>query len=145
MAGAGLLQRVLHAPFDDVVFRQTVEDALQGRHISDEYSRLSHEVEVAERALVVYGGDPAPDAGELLFRAMLGEYDRWTGHVASEGEGVSLLERAEVRDERVDLLIVHASPPSAVRKLLQNDFVSHICFAKKLALLIGAARALRKS
>ena len=40
---------------------------------------------------------------------------------------------------------LHASPPSAVRKLLQNDFVSHICFAKKLALLIGAARALRKS
>ena len=52
MAGAGLLQRVLHAPIDDVVFRQTVEDALQRRHISDEYSRLSHEVEVAERALV---------------------------------------------------------------------------------------------
>ena len=52
MAGAGLVQRVLHAPVDAVAFRQTVEEALQRRHISDEYSRLSHEVEVAERALV---------------------------------------------------------------------------------------------
>jgi len=52
MAGAGLVQRVLHAPVEVVAFRQTVEDALQRRHIADEYSRLSHEVEVAERALV---------------------------------------------------------------------------------------------
>ena len=51
MAGAGLVQRVLHAPVDVIAFRQTVEEALQRRHISDEYSRLSHEVEVAERAL----------------------------------------------------------------------------------------------
>ena len=52
MAGAGLVQRVLHAPVDAAAFRQTIEDALQRRHISDEYSRHSHEVEVAERALV---------------------------------------------------------------------------------------------
>jgi PAS domain-containing protein len=52
MAGAGLVQRILHAPVDPLAFRQTVEEALQRRHISDEYSRLSHEVEVAERALV---------------------------------------------------------------------------------------------
>jgi nitrogen fixation/metabolism regulation signal transduction histidine kinase len=52
MAGSGLVQRVLHAPVDAIAFRQTVEDALQRRHISDEYSRLSREVEVAERALV---------------------------------------------------------------------------------------------
>lgn len=52
MAGSGIVQRVLHMPLDVVAFRQTVEDALQRRHISDEYSRLSHEVEVAERALV---------------------------------------------------------------------------------------------
>ena len=47
-----LVQRILHTPIDPVAFRQTVEEALQRRHISDEYSRLSHEVEVAERALV---------------------------------------------------------------------------------------------
>ena len=52
MAGAGLVQRVLHAPVEATAFRQTVEEALQRRHISEEYSRLSHEVEVAERALV---------------------------------------------------------------------------------------------
>ncbi len=52
MAGAGLVQRVMHAPVDATAFRQTVEEALQRRHISDEYSRLSHEVEVAERALL---------------------------------------------------------------------------------------------
>jgi diguanylate cyclase (GGDEF)-like protein/PAS domain S-box-containing protein len=52
MAGSGIVQRVLHMPLDGLAFLQTVEDALQRRHISDEYSRLSHEVEVAERALV---------------------------------------------------------------------------------------------
>lgn len=52
MAGSGIVQRVLHMPLDVAAFRQTVEDALQRRHISEEYSRLSHEVEVAERALL---------------------------------------------------------------------------------------------
>jgi CheY-like chemotaxis protein len=52
MAGSGIVQRVLHMPLDVLAFLQTVENALQRRHISDEYSRLSHEVEVAERALV---------------------------------------------------------------------------------------------
>lgn len=52
MAGSGLVQRILHAPVDPLAFRHTVEEALLRRHISDEYSRLSHEVEVAERALV---------------------------------------------------------------------------------------------
>lgn len=52
MAGSGIVQRVLHMPLEVTAFRQTVEDALQRRHISEEYSRLSHEVEVAERALL---------------------------------------------------------------------------------------------
>jgi DNA-binding response OmpR family regulator len=52
MVGAGLVQRVLHRPVAPLVFHQTVEEALQRRHISDEYSRLSHEIQIAERALV---------------------------------------------------------------------------------------------
>lgn len=32
-----------------------------------------------------------------------------------------------------------------MRKLLQNDFISHIYFAKKFALFIGIGRPLRKS
>jgi hypothetical protein len=39
----------------------------------------------------------------------------------------------------------HAAAPSSVRKILQKDFVSHICFAKKLPLFPGAALRLRKS
>jgi diguanylate cyclase (GGDEF)-like protein/PAS domain S-box-containing protein len=52
MAGAGLAQRVLHAPVDAVALRQTVEEVLQRRHIANEHTRLSHEVEVAGRALL---------------------------------------------------------------------------------------------
>src|SRR3546814_11587878 len=40
---------------------------------------------------------------------------------------------------------LHAEAPAIVRKLLQNDFISHIYFAKKFALFIGIGRPLRKS
>jgi len=40
---------------------------------------------------------------------------------------------------------LNAENSRIVRKLLQNDFVSHICFAKKYALLLSVARPLRKS
>jgi len=52
LSGSGLVHRVIHLPAEAVAFRQTVEEALNRRHISDEYSRLSHEVEIAERELV---------------------------------------------------------------------------------------------
>src|SRR3546814_3085265 len=40
---------------------------------------------------------------------------------------------------------LHAEAPAIVRKLLQNDFISHIYFAQKFALFIGIGRPLRKS
>lgn len=52
LAASGLVDRVIHLPVDPATCRQAVEEALSRRHISDEYSRLSHEVEVAERELV---------------------------------------------------------------------------------------------
>ncbi len=52
LSGSGVVQRVIHLPIDQSAFRQIVEEALSRRHISDEYSRLSHEVEVAERQLL---------------------------------------------------------------------------------------------
>lgn len=52
LSGSGVVHRVIHLPIDPSAFRQIVEDALSRRHISDEYSRLSHEVEVAERQLL---------------------------------------------------------------------------------------------
>jgi PAS domain-containing protein len=43
---------VIHAPAEADTFYQIVEEALSRRYISDEYSRLSHEVEVAEREML---------------------------------------------------------------------------------------------
>ena len=52
LSSSGVVDRVIHLPIEAVAFRQTVEEALNRRHISDEYSRLSHEVEIAERQLL---------------------------------------------------------------------------------------------
>ena len=52
LTGSGQVHRVLHLPVDSNLFRQAVEESMQRRHISDEYSRLSHEVEIAERQLL---------------------------------------------------------------------------------------------
>jgi len=49
---AGLVHRIIHLPVAPDVFRQTVEEALERRRISEDYARLSHEVEVVERELV---------------------------------------------------------------------------------------------
>jgi len=51
LASSSLIHRVIHLPVDVSSCRKTIEEALIRRHITDEYSRLSHEVEVAERAL----------------------------------------------------------------------------------------------
>ena len=52
LSSSGLVQRVIHLPVAGMALRQTIEDALSRRHIADEYNRLSHEVEVAEREMV---------------------------------------------------------------------------------------------
>lgn len=52
LSSSGLVHRVIHLPVEPDAFRQVVEETLNRRHISDEYSRLSHEVEVVERQLV---------------------------------------------------------------------------------------------
>lgn len=52
LSGSGLVHRVIHLPVESDAFRRVVDDALNRRHISEEYSRLSHEVEVVERQLV---------------------------------------------------------------------------------------------
>ena len=52
MSNSGLVDRVLHMPLDTLAFRQTLEDALNRRHIADEHLRLSHQIEVADRELV---------------------------------------------------------------------------------------------
>jgi PAS domain-containing protein len=52
LSASGLVHRVIHAPADADTFYQVVEEALGRRYISDEYSRLSHEVEVAEREML---------------------------------------------------------------------------------------------
>lgn len=52
MSSSGLVDRVLHMPLDTLAFRQTLEDALNRRHIADEHLRLSHQIEVADRELV---------------------------------------------------------------------------------------------
>ena len=52
LSSSGMVSRVIHLPIEPAALRQVVEETLGRRHISDEYSRLSHEVEVAERELV---------------------------------------------------------------------------------------------
>jgi diguanylate cyclase (GGDEF)-like protein/PAS domain S-box-containing protein len=52
LSSSGLVSRVIHLPIEPAALRQVVEETLGRRHISDEYSRLSHEVEVAERELL---------------------------------------------------------------------------------------------
>jgi diguanylate cyclase (GGDEF)-like protein len=52
LSSTGLVGRIIPMPVDSVALRQVVEETLGRRHISDEYSRLSHEVEVAERERV---------------------------------------------------------------------------------------------
>jgi len=52
LSSSGMVSRVIHLPIEPTALRQVVEETLGRRHISDEYSRLSHEVEVAERELL---------------------------------------------------------------------------------------------
>jgi len=52
LSSSGAVHRVIHLPIDAAALQLIVEEALSRRHISDEYSRLSHEVEIAERELV---------------------------------------------------------------------------------------------
>jgi PAS domain-containing protein len=52
LSSSGLVHRVIHLPVEAEAFQQVLEETLSRRHISDEYSRLSHEVEVVERQLV---------------------------------------------------------------------------------------------
>lgn len=52
LSGSGLVSQVIHLPVDPQVLLRTLEEVLNRRHIFDEYSRLSHEVEVADRELV---------------------------------------------------------------------------------------------
>jgi PAS domain-containing protein len=52
LSSSGAVHRVIHLPINSVALQGIVEEALGRRHISDEYSRLSHEVEVAERELL---------------------------------------------------------------------------------------------
>lgn len=52
LSASGQVHRVIHVPADTASFHQVVEEALSRRYISDEYNRLSHEVEVAEREML---------------------------------------------------------------------------------------------
>lgn len=52
LSGSGLVDRVIHLPIEPSVFLHTLEDVLNRRHIVDEHSRLTHEVEIADRELV---------------------------------------------------------------------------------------------
>ena len=52
LSGSGQVHRVIHLPVDAAAFHEAVEESLNRRYISDEYGRLSHEVEVAGRELV---------------------------------------------------------------------------------------------
>lgn len=52
LSSSGLIQRAIHLPIEGDAFRKVIDDALSHRHISDEYSRLSHEVVAVERQLV---------------------------------------------------------------------------------------------
>ena len=52
LSSAGLLHRAVHLPLDAAAFRAVIEEAIGRRHISDEYGRLSHQVEVIERQLL---------------------------------------------------------------------------------------------
>jgi diguanylate cyclase (GGDEF)-like protein len=52
LSGSGMVHRVIHLPVDVVAFRNTVAEAMGRRHIADEYQRLSHAVEIAERELL---------------------------------------------------------------------------------------------
>ncbi len=52
LSSSGLLHRAIHLPVDAAAFRSVIEEAIGRRHISDEYSRLSHQVEVVERELL---------------------------------------------------------------------------------------------
>lgn len=50
--GDGTVHRIVHLPVEPEMLRQVVEDAVTQRGLSEDYSRLSHEVEVAERQLL---------------------------------------------------------------------------------------------
>lgn len=52
LAGSGLIHRTINPAIAPELLRQVIEEALERRHISDEYRRLSHEIEIAERELV---------------------------------------------------------------------------------------------
>jgi diguanylate cyclase (GGDEF)-like protein/PAS domain S-box-containing protein len=52
LSGSGMVHRVIHLPVDVVAFRDTVAEAMSRRHIADEYQRLSHAVDTAERELL---------------------------------------------------------------------------------------------
>ena len=52
LSNAGLLHRIISLPIEAGAFREKVEEALERRRITEDYGRLSHEVEVAERELV---------------------------------------------------------------------------------------------
>lgn len=80
LSSSAILHRVIHLPVDAVTLRQTVEEAMNRRHISDEYSRLTREVEVAERELVRVEGE----------RRRLAEEN--TALQAQEGQGYAILQ-----------------------------------------------------
>lgn len=52
LSSSGLVHRVIHLPVVADALHKVVDEALNRRHITDEYSRLSHEVEVVERQLL---------------------------------------------------------------------------------------------
>lgn len=52
LSASGLVHRVIHLPFEATAFRHTVEEALEQHRISEDYNRLSHEVEQAGRKLL---------------------------------------------------------------------------------------------
>jgi PAS domain-containing protein len=64
LSASGQVHRVIRVPADAASFHQVVEEALSRRYISDEYSRLSHEVEVAEREMLRIAEDRGRLAGE---------------------------------------------------------------------------------
>lgn len=52
LSSSGCVDRVIHLPIDPATFRRIIAESLGRRHISDEYNRLSHAVDIAERELV---------------------------------------------------------------------------------------------
>lgn len=57
LASSGVVHRVVNQQVSAELIRQIIEEALGRRHVADEYQRLSHEVEIAERELVRVEGE----------------------------------------------------------------------------------------